>query len=75
MTSEQIKSLLEKQRAYYKSGATVPVVFRIEQLKKLYATVKKYETEVNDALKAASARATTKALCAKAGLCFRKFPI
>ena len=52
MTSEQIKSLLEKQRAYYKSGVTVPVEFRIEQLKKLYATVKKYETEVNDALKA-----------------------
>ena len=51
MTSEQIKSLLEKQRAYYKSGATVSVKFRVEQLKKLYATVKKYETEVNDALK------------------------
>ena len=50
MTNEQINSLLEKQKAYYKSGATIPVKFRIEQLKKLYATVKKYETEVNDAL-------------------------
>ncbi len=50
MTSEQISSLLEKQRKYYKSGATIPVKFRIEQLKKLYATVKKYENEVNDAL-------------------------
>ena len=52
MTSEQVKSLLDKQRAYYKTGATIPVGFRIEQLKKLYATVKKYETQVNDALKA-----------------------
>ncbi len=52
MTSEQINSLLEKQRKYYKSGATIPVKFRIEQLKKLYATVKKYQNEVNDALKA-----------------------
>ena len=52
MTSEQISSLLEKQREYYKSGATIPVKFRIEQLKKLYATIKKYETEVNDALTA-----------------------
>ena len=51
MTSTQIRSLLEKQRAYYKSGATIPVRFRVEQLKKLYATVKKYETQVNDALK------------------------
>ncbi len=51
MTSEQISILLENQRKYYKSGVTIPVKFRIEQLKKLYATVKKYETEVNDALK------------------------
>lgn len=51
MTGEQIKSLLEKQRKYYKSGATIPVEFRIKQLKKLYATVKKYQTEINDALK------------------------
>ncbi len=50
MTSEQIKELLEKQRNYYKSGVTIPVKFRIEQLKKLYATVKKYQTEINDAL-------------------------
>ncbi len=52
MTSEQISKLIKKQREYYKSGITIPVKFRIEQLKKLYATVKKYEVEVNDALKA-----------------------
>ena len=51
MTSEQIIALLEKQRKYYKSGATISVDFRIAQLKKLYETVRKYETEVNDALK------------------------
>lgn len=52
MTNEQISSLLEKQRAFYKSGATLPVKFRIEQLKKLYAIIKKYETQINDALTA-----------------------
>ena len=52
MTGEQIKKLLDKQRAYYKSGVTVPVDFRIRQLKKLYAAVKKYETQIGDALKA-----------------------
>ena len=51
MTSQEIQALLEKQRAYYRSGATISVKFRIEQLKKLYATVKKYQTEINDALK------------------------
>ena len=52
MTSEQISSLLEKQRKYYKSGVTIPVQFRISQLKKLYSTIKKYENEINEALKA-----------------------
>lgn len=50
MTSTEIQSLLSKQREYYKSGVTIPVRFRIEQLKKLYDTVKKYENEVNEAL-------------------------
>lgn len=50
MTNEQIASLLGKQREYYKSGVTVPVNFRIEQLKKLYAAIKKYENEILQAL-------------------------
>ena len=50
MTTQEIQSLLEKQRAYYRSGATIPVKFRIEQLRKLYETIKKYQNEINDAL-------------------------
>ena len=52
MTSQDIQALLDAQRAYFRSGATIPVSFRIEQLKKLYATVKKYQNEINDALTA-----------------------
>ncbi len=50
MTNQEIQNLLEKQRKFYKSGATIPVNYRITQLKKLYQTVKKYQTEINDAL-------------------------
>ena len=50
MTNEEIRSLLEKQRAYFRSGVSVPVKFRIGQLKKLYAVVKRYENEICDAL-------------------------
>ena len=50
MTNEEILSLLEKQRAYFKSGVTIPVAFRIRQLKTLYAVIKKYEKEISDAL-------------------------
>ena len=52
MTGAEIRSLLEGQKAYYKSGATIPVAFRIQQLKKLYAAVRKYEVRINDALTA-----------------------
>lgn len=52
MTGEQISNLLKKQRVYFKSGATIPVEFRIAQLKKLYTVIKKYETEIHNALKA-----------------------
>ena len=52
MTSEEIKNLLEKQRKFYKTGATISVDYRISQLKRLYQTVKKYEAEIKDALKA-----------------------
>lgn len=39
MTEKQISSLLEAQREFYQSGATLPVSFRVAQLKKLYAAV------------------------------------
>ena len=45
MTSVEIQNLVERQKQFYKSGATLSVSFRIEQLKKLYGAVKKYETE------------------------------
>ncbi|MBQ7822309.1 MAG: aldehyde dehydrogenase [Clostridia bacterium] len=50
MSEKNIDRILECQREYYHSGATLPVKFRIEMLKKLYNTVKKYEKEICDAL-------------------------
>ena len=51
MTNQEIHTLLENQREFYRSGKTIPVKFRIEQLKKLYCAVKKYESEILNALK------------------------
>ena len=51
MTQQEIRNLLEQQRTYYKSGVTIPVRFRMEQLKKLYRAIKKYETDINEALR------------------------
>ena len=51
MTGQEIAALLEKQRIYFRSGETLPVKFRIEQLKKLYSAINKYRYEIGDALK------------------------
>lgn len=51
MTSPEIQHLLEGQRAFYNSGATIDIKFRIEQLRKLYAAVTKYQDEINNALR------------------------
>ncbi len=45
-----MKEILEKQKAYFQSGATLSVDFRIEKLKKLYATIKAWEEEIAAAL-------------------------
>ncbi len=46
-----IKEIVSKQREYFKNGATLPVEFRIDSLKKLYATVKQHENDIAAALK------------------------
>ena len=45
------KQILENQKNYFTSGATLNVNERISKLKKLYNTIEKYEDEINLALK------------------------
>lgn len=52
MNNQNIKEILESQSAFFRSGATLSVDLRINMLKKLYQTVKKYEKEVEAALTA-----------------------
>lgn len=68
MTAQEIQYLLEQQRKYYRSGATIPVSFRIRQLKKLYSGVKKYENEIHDALKADLGKSPYESFMCESGL-------
>lgn len=68
MTEHEIHSLLEQQRAYYKSGATLPVSFRVEQLKKLHATVRRYERSIADALSADLGKSAYESFMCETGL-------
>ena len=47
-----IDVILQKQHAYFQSGATLPISFRIAMLKKLLAAVNKYEQQIGEALTA-----------------------
>ena len=45
-----IGEILERQRAFFQSGATLDVRYRVAALKKLYTAVEKYEPEITAAL-------------------------
>ncbi len=45
-----IEEILQRQRQFFQTGATLPVEFRIRMLKKLYAAVETYEEEIAAAL-------------------------
>lgn len=49
---QNIERIVEEQRKYFQSGATLSIKFRRKNLKKLYAAVKTYEKQIGEALKA-----------------------
>lgn len=51
MQPDEIKTLLQSQRAYYFSGATLPVAARIDALKTLQTRIKAREEEILAALR------------------------
>ncbi len=51
MTAEAIKALVGNQRAYFDTGATLPVAVRIDALKKLRTAVLQQEQAITEALK------------------------
>lgn len=68
MTDEQISALLKAQRGFYNTGATIPVEFRLEQLEKLYAAVKRHERDIGLALKADLGKSEYESFMCESGL-------
>lgn len=68
MTESEIKSIIEKQRAYFETGATLPVKNRLAALKKLYATVKANEKAITDALTSDLGKSAMEGFMCEAGL-------
>lgn len=51
MTKEEIKSIVDRQRAFFNTGATLDVKYRIAAMKKLQAVMRKNIDKINKALK------------------------
>ena len=63
-TEKEIHSIVEKQKSYFRSGATLDVTRRIRQLKKLKSAVLAHEAEFEEALAADLGRSRVEAyLC------------
>ena len=69
MKKEEIQRLLQSQREFFDNGKTLDVKFRIQMLKKLYTTVKKYESEVLEALNQDLGKSRFEGFMCEAGLC------
>ena len=46
-----IEKVVQKQRMFFNTGATLDIEYRINSLKKLYSAIRKYEDEIYEALK------------------------
>ena len=68
MKTREIQGLLEAQRRYFKTGATLPVDFRLSQLRKLYTAVKQHEKEVLEALNQDLGKSAFEGFMSEAGL-------
>ncbi len=51
MTESEIRQIVEKQRRYFQSGATLDVSLRMQALEKLKACILRYEAQIYEALK------------------------
>lgn len=63
-----IDEILTKQKAFYESGKTFPVSFRIEMLKKLYKAVKDNEDKICEALTADLGKSAFEGFMCEVGL-------
>lgn len=68
MTGSEIALLLERQRAYYRSGATLSVSSRLQALKRLRTAVRRYQNEIGEALRSDLGKSRDESFLCESGL-------
>lgn len=67
MTEQEIKTILNRQREYFTTGATLSERFRREQLGKLKTSLQRHEADLDLAYSRIWGKAGWKATCARSG--------
>ena len=68
MTEQEIRQLLTRQRAFYRTGATIPVDFRLAQLRRLRAEINSREADIAAALRADLGKSSCEGYMCEVGL-------
>jgi aldehyde dehydrogenase (NAD+) len=68
MEQKTIEQIVKKQRDFFYTGKTLPLNYRIEQLKLLYDTIKKYEVDIALALKSDLGKSSFESYMCEIGL-------
>lgn len=64
-----MKEILQKQREFFKSGATLPPAFRLDSLRKLKSAIKNYESHIFAALYKDLGKSETESYMCEISLC------
>lgn len=68
MTQEQIHTLIEAQKAFFKTNQTIPLPFRVQALKKLKQALLDNEESIADALKADLGKSASESYMCETGM-------
>ena len=68
MTEQRMTEIIEKQRAFFATGKTLDVNYRISVLKKLRETIYKYEDKIRDAIYSDLGKSADEAYFCETGL-------
>ena len=68
MTQTEIHALVQRQRDYFSTGATLPVEYRIRALKKLRTALKTHESDIAAAVEADLGKCATETFMCETGL-------
>ena len=68
MRHDEYQAIIKKQKIYFRTGATLPLQFRIDALKKLQSYIRQNEKEITDALTADLGKSALEGFMCEVGL-------